>query len=910
MKKTRALVNTKGFTLFQLVALIVVLGIIAATAIQVVVVLTPSSWEAEASAEMEQIRCGIVGCTEGDCGFIGDNGSIPTTLQDLLQSPGGNQYCNWLGPYLDVSFVDNPMDYLYDPWGNPYIWDTENLTLTSTAGGNGADPIVLDLSSEISDALHNSVQYQFTDENGLPLDSSSIDVYVNYGCGDIQLDYSSSLGFYGEGFPACGLEVTVVTNGGADTLHPPACPDPPCDPAPITCDYGTIQYSGSASLSGTMNDIISFQADATGNCQFNIKSLSFGWSGSDWCNQTPYLETFKVGGSTYWDYLVDNNGVRAVSGQELVLRSTLLVTPGTPITITEVKFADARTGSANPIQLDGTTFQFYLYSDLAPTQLISFTAPGTAPTDGSLIYSSGTLQTSGHDHENISFDITNPGDCCITIGGMIVEWDTTCTIPYLEEIKLDGTSYWKDTDCRIASGQYLALDDLFTICAATKTVELKGFKTSHGSDWGDHYSDPTTTSTISGSININPNNKSNYQFYLVKTDGSLITRDDLTQSASDYQGSAIWVHVKPLGNGTQNTLTVDGSSTLLKNNNQYDISSSSMTVNLYNDNRQGGLAMGDWQIEITSSNAVITENGHGYYLDDESNSSSGYIHRYSCENQNSGGGHGNHDEHGSHSDHGNHGGGNSGSHYSPPDCPDSDGDGKITITHYPDGDTDNPQVLCIITDTWEGHKAHGDECGVPNQEDSFECSSEQDHVSGNGDKLDMRGHHIKVTFVTTDGTNYPFEFDTDTRSGPSLGIYNNNVDVSGSQHYTVEFDVKNTGDSPVQIKQVIGTWDQSGAYASKFMVGSKTYWDAGNDDRLSSKGVLDLDSYLYLEANQRVTLKFYKFKDALTGGSYVDMRGVNFSVELVGVGNDCDYTLTFTTPGSGGNGHNDHGGNP
>ncbi len=924
------LINTpkkaSGFTLFQLVALIVVLGILAATAIQVVVILTPSSWEAEALAEMEKIRCGIVGCTEGDCGFIGDNGAIPSQLQDLLEDPGSGQYCNWLGPYLDVTFVDNPYDYLYDPWGNPYIWDTQNLTLTSTSGGNGAEPLTISLANEVTDLLSNTVQYQFTDANGLPLDSSSIDVYVNYGCGDIKLDYSASLGFYGEGFPTCGLEVVVVS--GVDTLHPPACPDPPCDPAPITCDYGTIQYSGSAALSGTMNDVISFQASATGDCQFDIKSLSFEWSGSNWCNQTPYLETFKVGGSTYWDYQVDNNGVRAVSGQEMVLRSTLIANPGTTLNITEVKYADARTGSANPIQLDGTTFNFFLYSDLAPTQLISFTAPGTPPTAGSLIYSSGTLETSGSDRQNISFDITNPGECCVTISGMIVSWDTTSTISYLEEIKIGGTTYWKDKECRIASGQYLALDDIVTICDATKTIELKSFTTDRGSDWGDYYSDPTSTSTVSGSININPNNSTYNQFYLVKTDGSLITRDDLTQSASDFQGSAIWVHVKPKGNGNQNGLTVNGSSYAVDNGKQYDISSSNMTVNLYNDNRSGGLALGQWWIDITATDAVIAENGHGYYLDDESNSYSEYIHRYACENLEGGGGdhgdhndhgdhddhddhgdhndHGDHDDHGDHNDHGDHSG-SSGSYYSPPDCPDDDGDGKITITHYPSGDTDHPQVICISTDAWDAHKAHGDECGTPAQEDSYECSTEKDHVSGNGDKVDMRGHQIEVTFIATDGTQYPFVFNTESRNGPNLVIYNNNIDVSGSGHYTVEFDVKNTGDSPLQIKQITASWDKSNAYASKFKVGSTTYWNAGKDERLSSGGVLDLDNYLYLEANKRVTLKYYKFKDSLTGGDYTDMRGVDFTVIFTGVGDDNDYTLSFTTPGTSGDDHNDHG---
>ncbi|MFC1461170.1 LamG-like jellyroll fold domain-containing protein [Verrucomicrobiota bacterium] len=113
--------------------------------------------------------------------------------------------------------------------------------------------------------------------------------------------------------------------------------------------------------------------------------------------------------------------------------------------------------------------------------------------------------------------------------------------------------------------------------------------------------------TISGKINVNPNNSSDSEFMLTKTDGSTITRDDLTQDFAGYSGCASRVYVKPKGNGNQNDLIVDGQVYTLSNSKTYDIESDSMTVNLYNDNvNSQGKAVGQWWISITATVATIT----------------------------------------------------------------------------------------------------------------------------------------------------------------------------------------------------------------------------------------------------------------------------------------------------------------
>ncbi|MFH1853375.1 MAG: hypothetical protein ABIA75_13635 [Candidatus Neomarinimicrobiota bacterium] len=885
----------KGFTLFQLVALIVVLGLIATTAVQLVVILTPSTWENEARQEMQLIRCAVIGCTQGDCGFIGVSGEVPLLLEHLLTDPG--TYCNWTGPYLDVTFVDDPFDYLLDPWGNPYIWDAENMTITSTGGGT--DPIIISLASSVAELLGHSVQYQFTDENGVQLDSTQIQVFVDYGCEPVQLAYNENIGFYGDGFPACGLEVSVRTistdpDAPPDTLYPPDCPNPPCQPTPITCEWGQISFiNGSQNLGGQINDIVDFDILVSGECTFNIRSVSVEWKGSNWCDETPYLESFKLNDS-YWNYLTDNGGVRAVSGQELELSSTLSLVPGEPIAITEMKFASNREGTTSlPMMMDGSKFKMQWFSGLAPTQSTAFTAPGVPPGLSNVQFVNGSVATYNNNCD-VKFDIMNIGKCCAFISEMIVAWDTTCVIPYMTEVAIDGSTRWYDTQCRAASGQYIAFEEPFMLCNDVVTVELKSFYDNRGSAWGTNLYDQNCGITVAGEMFVNPNNNDQHEFYLIKPDGSMITRDSLHASKADYTGPAIWVHVKPKGDGNQNSILIDGDNYRLHNSQTYDFISENMNVHLYNDHRDmNGHAMGRWIIGITSGNACLAANRGGYWCGDEggyaygssdADDQYGHQHRFGCEN---GGGQS--------------GNGNTGNNwYSPPDCPDSDGDGKITICHHPPGNPDNTQTLCVSVNAWEAHRAHGDECGACNEGDVFECSEEPDRVDGSGTCLDMRGQHFTVTIITYDGTEIPLEFDTAPLAPPDIARYGSNITMTGRNKSTVKFYVQNTGNSPVQIDKMEINWDRENTYLSEIEINNDEYWlySDGDDIRLPSNGIADMNYRYLLKAGQYIAVELVDFKDQVTGsGTNANMEGVDFNISFIGVGDNCVYDVEFTTPG-------------
>jgi len=115
-----------------------------------------------------------------------------------------------------------------------------------------------------------------------------------------------------------------------------------------------------------------------------------------------------------------------------------------------------------------------------------------------------------------------------------------------------------------------------------------------------------------GQININPNNSPDNEFTVTLQDGSVINRDMLVQDYPGFIGQATLVHVKPKGNGNQNTFLVDGQTVILENNNAYDIISDYMSVSIFNDNiSTNGKAVGQWWISLAAAESTITTNGMG-----------------------------------------------------------------------------------------------------------------------------------------------------------------------------------------------------------------------------------------------------------------------------------------------------------
>lgn len=144
------LVDRGGFTLIEIVIIIVTLGILAAVAIPKFADMANSAKVNATKQEMMSLKKAIVGDPSAvaggefiDRGFEGDIGNLPSQLPDLAQKPDSLANYNpltrlgWNGPYIDRA--NN--DYLTDAWGNAYVYQPGSRRIISTGGG--ADTIAV-----------------------------------------------------------------------------------------------------------------------------------------------------------------------------------------------------------------------------------------------------------------------------------------------------------------------------------------------------------------------------------------------------------------------------------------------------------------------------------------------------------------------------------------------------------------------------------------------------------------------------------------------------------------------------------------------------------------------------------------------------------------------------------------------
>jgi general secretion pathway protein G len=129
-----------GFTLLELVVVIIVLGLLAGIVAPQIIGRLSEAKSTTARTQIELLSVALDG-------YRLDNGSYPTTDQGLAalrERPTRPPVpANWRGPYLRK---DVPLD----PWGRPYLYrapgqrnpsafDLESLGRDGKAGGDGED---------------------------------------------------------------------------------------------------------------------------------------------------------------------------------------------------------------------------------------------------------------------------------------------------------------------------------------------------------------------------------------------------------------------------------------------------------------------------------------------------------------------------------------------------------------------------------------------------------------------------------------------------------------------------------------------------------------------------------------------------------------------------------------------------
>jgi general secretion pathway protein G len=118
-----------GFTLIELMVVILIIGLLATIVVQNLRSATDKAKRVKAQADIAQIKSGL------DRYYL-DNGSYPTSDQGpngLVSAPGsGNVPKDWGGPYLEKIPPD--------PWGNSYYYQSDgNSYVLKSFGADGAE---------------------------------------------------------------------------------------------------------------------------------------------------------------------------------------------------------------------------------------------------------------------------------------------------------------------------------------------------------------------------------------------------------------------------------------------------------------------------------------------------------------------------------------------------------------------------------------------------------------------------------------------------------------------------------------------------------------------------------------------------------------------------------------------------
>ncbi|HWR82580.1 MAG TPA: prepilin-type N-terminal cleavage/methylation domain-containing protein [Candidatus Deferrimicrobium sp.] len=156
--------SRQGFTLIELIIVIIALGVVAAVAVRNLSVSIETAKVEQTKQELDQLAYAIVGNpavyangARGDFGYVGDIGALPPGLDALGRNPGA--YSTWDGPYIDTGLTG--AEYLADAWGANYVY-TDTM-VRSVGSGSNIDKV---FAARQSDLLSNSVSGVVVDAGG------------------------------------------------------------------------------------------------------------------------------------------------------------------------------------------------------------------------------------------------------------------------------------------------------------------------------------------------------------------------------------------------------------------------------------------------------------------------------------------------------------------------------------------------------------------------------------------------------------------------------------------------------------------------------------------------------------------------------------------------------------------------
>lgn len=371
--------NERGFTLVEVVIVLVISGILMAVALRSGRSISESAKVEATKQEMDLIAAATIGNpelqsngTQNDFGYVGDVGALPPNLTALVTNPG---YATWKGPYIRNAFTQVADDYSKDAWGVAYAY-SGGVAVQSTGSGN---TISRSLANSTNELLRNSMTGVITDFDGTPpgpLFSDSISLQLTYpnGAGGIAVStkHPAADGYYSfDSLPIGSQNLLIVYEPLADTMVrvvtilPGSKTNADQRLPQDLWTYGAL-HSGGGSPGGVLTHVASsdtargqasycdgffFWVVNPGTASVTISNLTLTWS-----SPSGYYSRIRVGTRTVYN----RTNARKGTGELAAFSRSQVIRGGQSAKIWIDRFVVNRSGNSARVPMSNTTIQVRL----------------------------------------------------------------------------------------------------------------------------------------------------------------------------------------------------------------------------------------------------------------------------------------------------------------------------------------------------------------------------------------------------------------------------------------------------------------------------------------------------------------------------------------------------------------------